>query len=137
MRKLIAIGVLAGAMLASACSAPANDTTPGQPEFHPYRLIKAQEAKDLMGQLTGYVIVDVRTLAEYQSGHVDGAISIPVDQITQLAPTKLPDLGQVIFVYCRSGARAATASQALAQMGYSNVYDFGGIIDWPYGTVTG
>ena len=145
MRKIIAIALLAGAVLVSACSAPTTGapspaTTTGAPTMPSpqptFQLINAQQAKDLMDQSSGYVIVDVRTQAEYQGGHVAGAILIPVDQIAQMAPTALPNKDQMIFVYCRSGVRAATASLTLAQMGYTNVYDFGGITGWPYGTVT-
>ena len=90
-----------------------------------------------MDQTTGYVIVDVRTPAEYKEAHIEGAVLIPVNEIDQLASSKLPDKEQLIFVYCRSGGRSAQSAKALAQMGYTNIHDFGGITAWPYGTVTG
>jgi len=144
MKKLLAIGLLAGVAMLSACTPASPITTPpaqapvtAAPVSNTFQIISAQQAKQMMDQSTGYVIVDVRTQSEYQDGHIDGAILIPVDQIASLAPSKLPDKTQLIFVYCRSGARAQQASTTLSQMGYTNVFDFGGITSWPYGTVTG
>lgn len=91
----------------------------------------------MMDGASGYVILDVRTQAEFQQAHIDGAILIPDTNINSQAATAIPDKETLIFVYCRTGVRAARASQALATMGYTNVYDFGGIVNWPYGTVTG
>jgi len=99
--------------------------------------INAKQAKELMDQMTGYAIVDVRTAAEYKQAHIKGAVLVPVDQIAQLAPEKLPDKAQPLFVYCRSGGRSAQAAKALVKLGYTTIYDFGGINSWPYGTVTG
>ena len=144
MKKLLGVGLLAGVALLSACSPASPSTTqPVQapvtaaPASNNFQIINAQQAKQMMDQSTGYVIVDVRTQSEFQDGHIDGAVLIPVDQVASLAPSKLPDKTQLIFVYCRSGARAQQASTILAQMGYTNVVDFGGISSWPYGTVTG
>ncbi|MCL2826987.1 MAG: rhodanese-like domain-containing protein [Eggerthellaceae bacterium] len=100
-------------------------------------MISAQEAKQMMDAGGSYIILDVRTVAEYQAQHIEGAVVIPVDEIKNRAASELPDKDMTILVYCRSGARAATASQALANMGYTHVYDFGGIMSWPYGTVSG
>ncbi|MCL2783803.1 MAG: rhodanese-like domain-containing protein [Propionibacteriaceae bacterium] len=102
-----------------------------------YETISAQQAKQMMDGASGYVILDVRTQAEFQQAHIDGAILIPDTNINSQAATAIPDKETLIFVYCRTGVRAARASQALATMGYTNVYDFGGIVNWPYGTVTG
>jgi len=151
MNKLIGV-CLVGAALLTACSAPGpaptSSATPGSivtalppatmgPAANTFQIINAQQAKQMMNQSSDYIIVDVRTQSEYQDAHIDGAILIPVDQVAQLAPTILPDKQQLIFVYCRSGARAAQASTTLAQMGYTSVYDFGGITGWPFGTVSG
>ena len=85
-----------------------------------------------MDTLTDYIILDVRTEQEYDMGHIPGAKLIPVDDINVKAPSILTDKNAVILVYCRSGNRSKTASQALAEMGYVNVYEFGGITTWEY-----
>ena len=82
------------------------------------------------------IIVDVRTKDEYASGHIPGAICIPNEDITTSKPELLPDINQEILVYCRSGRRSKEASQKLADIGYTNVYEFGGIIDWTGEVVT-
>ena len=78
----------------------------------------------------GSIVVDVRTPEEYAEGHIPGAINIPLDTIGDEQPAELPDLGQRIYVYCRSGRRSATATAILAGIGYTDVVDFGGILDW-------
>ena len=75
-------------------------------------------------------IVDVRRQDEYDSGHIPGAILIPNESLGTEKPEKLPEFDQVILIYCRSGNRSKAASQKLADMGYTNIYEFGGIIDW-------
>ena len=86
--------------------------------------------------MDGHVIVDVRGQDEYAAGHIPGAICIPNESITNTQPAELQDFDQVILVYCRSGNRSRQASQKLADMGYTNVYDFGGINDWTGETVS-
>ncbi len=100
-----------------------------------YEQITGEQAKALMDSETGYVILDVRTELEFAGGHIEGAILIPDYEITTRAEEVLKDKNQLILVYCRSGNRSKTASQALADMGYTNVKEFGGINDWQYGTV--
>jgi len=101
-----------------------------------YRKISPQLAKEMMDSGDPLVIVDVRTEAEYAQGHIAGAILIPNETIgTTQKPEQLPELDDVILVYCRSGNRSAQAARKLAALGYVNVYDFGGIVDWPYETV--
>ena len=101
---------------------------------HPlYGKISTQEAKQLMSK--DCVILDVRTPEEYKEGHIPDAILIPDYSITELAPQQLPDKDKLILVYCRSGNRSKKASELLLKMGYTNVKDFGGIIDWPYEVV--
>ena len=78
----------------------------------------------------GHVIVDVRRADEYASGHIPGAILVPNESIGTEKPAELPDLDQIILVYCRSGNRSAQAAKKLADLGYKNVYDFGGIMSW-------
>jgi rhodanese-related sulfurtransferase len=84
----------------------------------------------------GHVIVDVRREDEYAKGHIPGAILIPNESIGTEQPSELPDLDQIILVYCRSGRRSKEASQKLADIGYTNVYEFGGIVDWTGEIVT-
>jgi rhodanese-related sulfurtransferase len=84
----------------------------------------------MMQQNDGHIIVDVRRQDEYDSGHIPDAILIPNESIDKEQPKELPDLDQIILIYCRSGRRSKEASQKLADMGYTNTYEFGGIIDW-------
>lgn len=97
-----------------------------------YESISASEAKALMDSETNYVILDVRTESEYASGHIPNAILIPDSEIKEKAESILKDKNQLILVYCRSGRRSKNAAKDLAKMGYTNVKEFGGIIDWPY-----
>lgn len=95
-----------------------------------YQRITPQEAMDRMEE-DGVLILDVRTQEEYDQGYIPGAVLLPDDQLAQKAPELLPDRGQTILVYCRSGRRSAGAAKALVDLGYTQVYDFGGILDWP------
>ena len=95
-----------------------------------YAHISQDEARLMMQDDDGYVIVDVRRADEYAQGHIPGAILIPNESITDTPPEELPDKYQTILVYCRTGRRSKEASQKLADMGYVNVYEFGGINDW-------
>lgn len=98
-----------------------------------YRLISPEEAYEMMTD--DVIILDVRTQGEYDEGHIENAILLPVDHIQDGKLDLLPDMNQTILVYCRSGNRSCTASRALVEAGYTGVYDFGGIIDWPYDIV--
>lgn len=100
-----------------------------------YEQITAEQAKELMDTETDVVIVDARTQEEYDAGHIEGAVLIPEYEIKSRAASALPDKDQLILVYCRSGRRSKIASEALVQLGYTNVKEFGGIIDWPYEVV--
>lgn len=97
-----------------------------------YIKISPQEAKEIMDNEDDIIILDVRTLEEYNSGYIQGAICIPNEVINSEAENQLTDKNKQILVYCRSGNRSRQASEALIEMGYKNVKDFGGIIDWPY-----
>jgi rhodanese-related sulfurtransferase len=112
-----------------------NETT--QAPVIEYKKITANEAKARIDSGDNIIILDVRTAAEYESGHIQNAILIPNETITDKIPALLPDLDAEILIYCRSGNRSAQAAKKLIAIGYTNVYDFGGIIDWPYDTVTG
>ena len=94
--------------------------------------ITAEEAKQIMDSETGYIILDVRTQEEYNQGHIPGAIVISHEQISEKAEEVLTDKDQLILVYCRSGRRSKLAAQILAELGYTNIKEFGGILDWPY-----
>ena len=99
-----------------------------------YMNITAEEAKQIMDTEEGYIILDVRTQEEYDQGHIPGAILIPDTEIKAEAENILTDKAQLILVYCRSGRRSKLAAEALVELGYTNIKEFGGIIDWPYET---
>ena len=97
-----------------------------------YVNITAVEAKQIMDSEKGYIILDVRTQEEYDQGHIPGAIVISHEEITEKAEEVLTDKDKLILVYCRSGRRSKLAAEALVELGYTNIKEFGGIIDWPY-----
>lgn len=97
-----------------------------------YMNITAEEAKQMMDTEENYIILDVRTQEEYDESHIPGAILIPNTEIEARAESELPDKDQKILVYCRSGRRSKLAAEILVELGYTNIYEFGGIIDWPY-----
>ena len=97
-----------------------------------YEQIDGAKAKALMDSESGYIIIDARTQEEYDQGHIPGAILIPEYEIADRAEKELPDKDQLILVYCRSGRRSKIAAEALVKLGYTNVKEFGGIIDWKY-----
>ena len=97
-----------------------------------YDQINGAEAKALMDSESGYIIIDARTQEEYDEGHIPGAILIPEYEIADRAEKELPDKDQLILVYCRSGRRSKIAAEELVKLGYTNVKEFGGIIDWEY-----
>jgi rhodanese-related sulfurtransferase len=134
MKKLFYI-VLA-AMLLTACGQSREEMKPIEETSNTqeavYMNITAQEAKEIMDREEGYVILDTRTQEEYDEGHIPGAILIPHDEILQKAESLLTDKDQLILVYCRSGRRSKLAAEDLQKLGYTNIKEFGGIIDWPY-----
>ena len=101
-------------------------------EKNMYQQISQETAKQMMDEHT-VLVLDVREQSEYDSGHIPGAVLLPVGTIAEdTAAAVIDELDTVVLVYCRSGNRSKTASQALADLGYTNVYEFGGINDWPY-----
>lgn len=100
-----------------------------------YEQISGEEAKRLMDTETDYIIIDARTIEEFNEGHIDGAILIPEYEIVERAEKELHEKDQLILVYCRSGRRSKIAAQALVDLGYTKVKEFGGIIDWQYEVV--
>lgn len=98
-----------------------------------YQQITAEEAKSMMEEQPDAVILDVREQDEYDAGHIPSAVLLPVGTVNEeTAASAIPEKDTVVLVYCRSGNRSKTASQALADLGYSQIYEFGGIKDWPY-----
>ena len=100
-----------------------------------YEQISAEQAKTIMDTESDYIIIDARTDEEFAEGHIKGAILIPEYEIANRAENELPDKDALILVYCRSGRRSKIASEELVKLGYTNVKEFGGIIDWPYDVV--
>ena len=108
----------------------------GQPE-NTYRQISQEEAAKLMQEQSDYILLDVRTQAEFAESHIPGAICIPNETIGTGEIPELPDKEQLILVYCRSGNRSKQASEKLVKLGYTNIAEFGGINTWPGETVSG
>ena len=127
MKKLLPIFITA--LLLVGCAVPAEQEIS-------YRQITMDEAVAMMEEEEGYIILDVRTAAEFDEKHIPGAINIPNEAIGTEAIPELPDKDQLILVYCRSGNRSKQASEKLVKLGYTNVVEFGGIIDWPGETET-
>ena len=101
-----------------------------------YEEISQEEAKDIMDTRDDIVILDVREQDEYDAGHIPGAVLLPYTRVDELAESMLPDKDRTILVYCRTGRRSKIAAQSLAELGYSDVLEFGGILNWPYETVS-
>ena len=97
-----------------------------------YQQITVEEAKKIMDSSEEYIILDVREQDEFDEGHILGAVLLPYTEINEKAEVVLPDKDAQILVYCRSGRRSKIASESLAELGYTNIKEFGGIIDWPY-----
>ena len=129
MKKLIFL--LLAVMMLTGCG---QDTEKDQEAV--YVNITAEEAKQIMDSEEGYTILDVRTQEEYDEGHIPGATQISHEEIAEKAEGVLTDKDQLILVYCRSGRRSKIAAEALAELGYTNIKEFGGIIDWPYEVTT-
>ena len=125
MKKLIFL--LLAVMMLTACG---QDKENDQGAV--YVNITAEEAKKIMDSQEGYIILDVRTQEEYDEGRIPGAIRISYEEIGEKAEEVLADKDQLILVYCRSGRRSKIAAEALVELGYTNIREFGGIIDWPY-----
>ena len=125
MKKLVFL--LLAVMMLTACG---QDKENNQGAV--YVNITAEEAKQIMDSEEGYIILNVRTQEEYDQGHIPGAIVISHEEIAEKAEDVLTDKDQLILVYCRSGRRSKIAAEALVELGYTNIKEFGGIIDWPY-----
>ena len=115
--------ILLSMLLLSSCTA--TDSSAGS-----YRQISMDEAVDMMKRESGYIILDVRRPDEYAAGHIPGAINLPNEDIGSDEIKILPNKSQLILVYCRSGRRSKEASEKLVKLGYTNIVEFGGILDW-------
>ena len=122
MKKLIPI--LLSALMFTGCAGISNH------QLNTYRQITVDEAVAMMAQEAGYIILDVRRPDEYAAGHIPNAINVANETIGTAEISELPDKNQLIMVYCRSGRRRKEASEKLVKLGYTNIVEFGGILDW-------
>ena len=119
MKKFLAAVLAAITLIFAGCAQPKG-----------YKEITQEEAAKIMQEQSGFIILDVRTAQEFNGGHIPNAINVPNESITDKQPEQLPDKNQMILVYCRSGRRSKQAAQKLADMGYTNILEFGGINTW-------
>ena len=136
-RKFLLFFLLLALLLLTACrkqDQPMDD--PDMFQKPAYTQITQEQAMEMMQSNDGHVIVDVRRQDEYDSGHIPDALLIPNETIVSTPPEALPDLNQVILIYCRSGNRSKQAAEKLAAMGYTRIYEFGGINTWPGDIIT-
>ena len=136
MRQILLFAALAAvlALLLVSCGGTKDKPVPTEedaPSKAAYHKISAEEAYEMMASQEG-VVVDVRTREEYDGGHIENAVLVPNESIGSEMPEALPDKEATLLIYCRSGRRSKEAAQKLLSLGYQNVYDFGGVIDWPY-----
>ena len=132
-----AIYLLLAALALMGCAGAARAEYPRDDAKPLYTMIDQEEAGRRMALDDGHVVVDVRRQDEYEAGHIPGAILIPNESIGEERPAALPDLDQIILLYCRSGRRSKEAAQKLGELGYTRLYEFGGIITWTGDLVAG
>ena len=128
MKKLLPI--LLSALMFTGCAVISNNQT------NTYRQVTMDEAVTMMAQETDYIILDVRRPDEFDAGHIPGAVNVANESIGTAEIPELPDKDQLIMVYCRSGRRSKEASEKLVNLGYTNIVEFGGILDWKGEIVT-
>ena len=134
MRQILLFAALAASLaLLSGCalSKTKKDTVEDMTNKAAYHKVSAEEAYEMMVSQE-VVVVDVRTREEYDGGHIENAVLVPNERIGSEMPKALPDKESTLLIYCRSGRRSKDAAQKLLALGYQSVYDFGGVIDWPY-----
>ena len=134
MRQILLFAALAASLtLLSGCalSKAKEDTAKESSSKAAYHKISAEEAYEMMASQE-VVVVDVRTRDEYDGGHIENAVLVPNESIGSEMPETLPDKDATLLIYCRSGRRSKDAAEKLLSLGYQRVYDFGGVIDWPY-----
>ena len=132
MKKILLIITILLCILLSACGNDTDKTQTTKGESTMYEQITAEDAKKIMDSGEEHIILDVREQDEFDAGHIPGALLLPYTEIENEAESKLPDKDKLILVYCRSGRRSKIAAEALIKLGYTNIKEFGGIIDWPY-----
>ncbi len=137
MKNFYLLLLTAATILLAGCSSRVQ-VMDGEDMFRPmaYTQITQEEAMEMMARADGHIVVDVRRQDEYDAGHIPGAILIPNESIGCDSPEALPDYDQIILIYCRTGNRSKQAAEKLAAMGYTNIYEFGGINTWPGEIVT-
>lgn len=134
MRRAVIL-LAAGLLCLAGCASGGQGAD--APEAGSYRQIGQVAARQMMEQEDGYLVVDVRRPEEYAEGHIPGAICLPNESIGAGQPEELPNPDQLLLIYCRSGNRSKQAAEKLAALGYTKVYEFGGILDWTGEVVTG
>ena len=128
MKRILPLFLLL--LLLTGCGGTASNSS----SENDYQQISQEEAKEMM-DTQDVIILDVREQDEYDSGHIPGAVLLPVGTIDETTAAEvIPEMDSTVLVYCRSGNRSKTASSTLAELGYSNIYEFGGINTWPYET---
>lgn len=130
-KNIIVLFLILSTLVISGCTTLTNGTSSNGQESITVSKITSEEAKEEMKN-SDVIILDVRTEEEYKSWHIENSMLIPIDDLEYKAEEVLVNKEQKILVYCRSGNRSKTAADLLVKMGYTNVYDFGGIKDWPY-----
>ena len=128
MKRIMLLFLLSASLL-TGCSG-------GVPKENTYRQVSMDEAVRIMEEQSGYLILDVRTPEEYAAGHIPNAVNLPNESIGSAEISWLPQKDQLILVYCRSGRRSKEAAAKLVALGYTNVVEFGGILDWKGETVS-
>ena len=123
MKRILSL-ILAMLLVLTGCGGSNMENT--------YQQINQEKAKEMM-DTQEVIVLDVREQDEFDAGHIAGAVLLPVGTITkETAGAVIPEPDSIVLVYCRSGNRSKTASTALADLGYTNIYEFGGIKTWPY-----
>ena len=136
MKNRIGFLIISSVLLFLSACISKGQIMDGDDMVRKYNEISQEKAMEMMQQDDGHIVIDVRRPDEYASGHIPGAVCIPNESIGNEKPEELPDLKQIILVYCRSGNRSKEAAEKLFLIGYENIYEFGGIIDWTGETVT-
>ena len=133
MRQILLFAALAASLapLSGCTLSKTKKDTEDMTDKAAYQKISAEEAYEMMASQE-VVVVDVRTQEEYDGGHIENAVLVPNESIVSEMPEALPDKDATLLIYCRSGRRSKEAAQKLLSLGYQSVYDFGGVIDWPY-----
>lgn len=133
MRQILLFAALATSLaLLSGCTlSKTKKDTEDMTDKAAYHKLSAEDAYEMMVSQE-VVVMDVRTRAEYDGGHIENAVLVPNESIGSEMPETLPDKEATLLIYCRSGRRSKDAAQKLLALGYQSVYDFGGVIDWPY-----